>query len=179
MTGGFTFRGVHSSRYGVHMQAQGRTLLPPRREGSIVIPGESGCYDGVGGRVYDTRSETFQCGFAKPAGMSVPEVCRELAYWLSGTGRLVLDKEPDKYYLARLSGAPPMEQHLHYGAFTLTWVYNPPFAFGRTVTLPVRDGANAPQYQGTAETPCLLVLRNTSGRTIQNITITAIKRSGL
>ena len=179
MTNGFTFRGAHSSKYCIHLQSQSRVLLPPRREGNIVIPGESGCYDGVAGKVYDTRAESFQCGFVRPEGMSVPQVCRELAYWLSGTGRLILDKEPDKYYLARLSGAPPMEQHLHSGAFTLTWTFNPPFAFGRTVTLPVHDGENPIAYKGTAETPCLLVLRNVSKRTISNLTITAIKRSGL
>jgi hypothetical protein len=32
-------------------------------------------------------------------------------------------------------------------------------------------------YQGTAETPCMIVLRNVSSSNVQNITITATKRS--
>lgn len=173
---GFTFRGKHSSVFGIHTVDQARTISPPRREGRITIPGRSGYYDGVSGGVYDERQEVILCAFACPKGRTVPEVCREIAYWLSGAGPLVYDKEPDKYYTARLSGAPPMAQHLKYGEFTLTWSCNPPFAFGRTVSVPIRKGKNAIDYAGTAPTPCVIVLRNVSQSSTANITITAIKR---
>lgn len=174
---GFSFRGVHSSKFGIYTQDQSRVILPPRREGKVTIPGRSGYYDGVAGSVYDERAESILCSFVCPKGKTVPEVCREIAYWLSGTGRLIYDKEPDKYYTARISGGPPMAQHLHYGEFTLTWSYNPPFAFGKTVTQEITSGENVIDYQGTAETPCVIVLRNTSETDIANISITAIKRS--
>jgi len=48
---GFTFRGTHSSDFGIHTVYQSRTILPPRREGKIAIPGRSGYYDGVAGGV--------------------------------------------------------------------------------------------------------------------------------
>lgn len=70
-----------------------------------------------------------------------------------------------------------MVQHLKYGEFTLTWSYNPPFAFGRTVTLPIHSGENPIRYAGTAETPCVIVLRNLSDADAANITLTAVKRS--
>lgn len=174
---GFSFRGVHSSKFGICTQDTSRTLLPPRREGKVVIPGRSGYYNGVAGDVYNERAEMIHCAFRCPPGKTVPEVCREIAYWLSGTGRLVYDKEPDKRYIACISGGPPMEQHLKYGTFDLTWNYNPPFAFGRTITQPIAAGENPVDYQGTAETPCIIVLKNLSARNILNITITAIKRS--
>lgn len=173
---GFTFRGKHSSQFGIHTVDQSRVILPPRREGRIAIPGRSGYYDGVSGDVYDERQEAVLCAFACPKGRSVPELCREIAYWLSGSGRLSYDKEPDKYYTARLSGAPPMAQHLKYGEFTLTWSCNPPFAFGKTVSAPIRKGENAVAYAGTAPTPCVIVLRSVSQSGAANITITAIKR---
>jgi len=173
---GFTFRGIHSSRFGICTQDQSRALIPPRREGRLTIPGRSGYYDGILSTVYDERVEEILCGFVKPKDMTIPEACREIAYWLSGTGRLIYDKEPDKAYQARLSGAPPMEQHLHYGQFTLTWSCNPPFAVGRTVTLPIQTGRNAVQYRGTAEAPCVILLRNNSSWNIQNLRITAVKR---
>lgn len=174
---GFTFRGIHSSKFGICTQDQSRVLIPPRREGRVTIPGRSGYYDGILNTVYDERVEEVVCGFVKPAGMTIPEACREIAYWLSGTGRLVYDKEPDKSYTATLSGAPPMEQHLHYGRFTLTWSCNPPFAYGRRVALPIRTGRNVVRYQGTAETPCIILLQNNSSWNIQNLRITAVKRS--
>lgn len=174
---GFIFKGVHSGNFGIFTQDAGRIILPPRREGKIAIPGRSGYYDGVAGNVYDERAEQIHCSFKCPAGKTVPEVCREIAYWLSGTGRLIYDKEPDKYYMARVSGGPPMVQHLKYGEFDLTWSYDPPFAFGRTVTLPVASGGTPIDYQGTAETPCVIVLRNLSEADVQTVTITAIKRS--
>lgn len=174
---GFSFRGVHSSTYGIYTKDTGRVLLPPRREGRIVIPGRSGYYSGASGSVYDERSETIHCAFKCPTGKTVPEVCRDIAYWLSGTGRLIYDKEPDKYYTACISGTPPEVQHLKYGEFDLTWSCNPPFACGRIVSQPVRSGENTIAYQGTAETPCMIVLRNVSRTAVQNVTITAIKRS--
>ncbi len=174
---GFSFRGVHSSAFGILTQDQSRSILPPPREGKITIPGRSGYYAGMTAGVYDERVEAILCSFKRPQGKTVPEMCREIAYWLSGTGRLYYDKEPDKYYMASISGGPPMEQHLKYGQFTLTWVCNPPFAFGRTVTQPIASGQNRVGYRGTAETPCVIVLKNPSGSAAQTVTITAIKRS--
>lgn len=174
---GFTFRGIHSSTFGICTQDQSRSIQPPLREGRISIPGRSGYYAGTAVGVYDERMETVLCSFKCPPGKTVPEICREIAYWLSGTGRLSYDKELDKYYTAHITGGAPMEQHLKYGQFTLTWSFNPPFALGKTVTLPVRSGENPIAYQGTVDTPCVIVLRNTSKSNVQTVTITAIKRS--
>ena len=32
---GFSFKGVHSSKFGIYTQDQSRTLIPPKREGKI------------------------------------------------------------------------------------------------------------------------------------------------
>ena len=135
---GFTFRGVHSSVYGICTQDQERAILPPGRDERIVIPGRSGYYDGPPG-VYDERVEGLHCAFK----------C-----------------------------SPPMEQHLKWGSFDLTWSCNPPFALGRTVTQPLTMGANPIAYRGTAPAPCLIVLRNLSQTSASTVTITAVKRSG-
>lgn len=34
---GFSFRGVHSSKFGIYTQDTSRIILPPRREGKVVI----------------------------------------------------------------------------------------------------------------------------------------------
>lgn len=36
---GFSFKGVHSSKFGIYTQDQSRTLLPPKREGKSRSPG--------------------------------------------------------------------------------------------------------------------------------------------
>ncbi len=98
-----------------------------------------------------------------PGGKDRPGGVPEIAYWLSGSGRLIFDREPDKYYLARLSGGPPMSQHLKYGEFTITWSYNLPFAFGKTITEPLKNGENVIDYQGRRRRPlCVIKVRNTS-----------------
>lgn len=173
---GFTFRGVHSSKFGIYTQDQDRKLLPPRRDSKTIIPGRSGYYDGTVGNIYDERVESIICSFVKPPDKTVPEVFREIAKWLAKPGRLVYDKEPDKAYTAKISGSPPEEQHLKHGTFTLTWSCNPPFAFGKTRSQPIASGVNVIDYQGTAETPCVIVLRNHSTTNAVNISITAVKR---
>lgn len=62
---GFSFKGVHSSKFGIYTQDQSRTLLPPKREGKITIPGRSGYYDDVGA-VYNERAESVLCSFVCP-----------------------------------------------------------------------------------------------------------------
>lgn len=100
---GFSFKGVHSSKFGIYTQDQSRTLLPPKREGKITIPGRSGYYDDVGA-VYNERAESVLCSFVCPEGKTVPEVCREIAYWLSGSGRLIFDREPDQVLSRQIVG---------------------------------------------------------------------------
>ena len=49
-----------------------------------------------------------------------------------------------------------------------------PFAYGKTITQPLTNGNNPIEYKGTAETPCLIVLKNTGTETITNVQLTAI-----
>ena len=57
--------------------------------------------------------------------------------------------------------------------FTLEFVCEP-FAVGKTITQPLTNGNNPIEYKGTAETPCLIVLKNTGTETITNVQLTAI-----
>ena len=47
---------------------------------------------------------------------------------------------------------------------------------GETITQQIADGENVVDYKGTAETPCMIVLRNASAADIVTVSITAIKR---
>ena len=172
---GFTFKYVHSSIYGITYRADSRMLLPETRKSGITIPGRSGTYyqrDGA----YNTREESFTCYYQPKISQTTARATRDIAMWLSGRGQIVFDDEPDKYYIGMLSGAPPLDRHLKYGEFELTFLYDPPFAFGAEQRKPLAVGVNPIAYAGTAETPCQIIINNTGSTTVQTLKITAIRR---
>ena len=149
-------------------------LLPPKRARKITIPGRSGSYD-FGAKNWEERTLRMTCTLTR----QVTKVeFREIIYALSKKARLRLWNEPDKYYIAELSDpAEVQDYYLETGReFELNFIAEP-FAYGPTITTPLENGRNKIAYQGTAETPCMIVLRNVSSSNVQNITITATKRS--
>ena len=98
---------------------------------------------------------------------------------LSRKSRLRLWDEPDKYYFGELYDPAEILDYEDEALrdFTLSFVCEP-FAFGKVITQQITTGENPINYRGTAETPCVIVLKNVSDTEVSNITITAIKRSG-
>ena len=150
------------------------TLTPPKRPRKVQIPMRSGMYD-FGAKCWDERTVRIDCTLERQVSRSQ---LREIAGVLSRKGRLTLWDGPDKYYIGELYDPADITDYYNEAMrdFALSFVCEP-FAFGRTVTIPVRSGENRVEYQGTADTPCVIVLRNLSDANVQNITITAIKRS--
>lgn len=149
-------------------------LLPPKRSRKLTIPGRSGAYD-FGAKSWEERTLRLACTLTRQ--LSKAEF-REIIYLLSKKARLRLWNEPDKYYVAELYDPAEVQDYYLETArdFELNFIAEP-FAYGSTITAPLESGRNKITYQGTAETPCMIVLRNTSSSNIQNITITATKRS--
>lgn len=174
MTGSsFTFGRYNSADdWGIKVIATD-TLMPPKRARKIVIPGRSGSYD-FGANAYDERTLRMRCILERQ--ISKAEL-REIVYHLAKKDRLTLWNEPDKYYIAELYNEAevldfPLEM---FREFTLDFICDP-FAYRTAVTLPLKAGMNPIAYRGTAETPCVIVLRNDGETDIQNITLTAIRR---
>ena len=59
--------------------------------------------------------------------------------------------------------------------FELTFICEP-FAYKEVDALALSTGVNLIHYKGTADTPCLIVLKNNNPYPVNNITITATKR---
>lgn len=148
-------------------------LLPQKRSRRITIPGRSGTYD-FGAKNWEDRSLRIQCMLTRK--MSKAEF-REIAYLLSKKSQLRLWNEPDKYYIAELyEPAEVQDYYLEIAReFELAFVCEP-FAYGESISAPIKSGRNNFKYKGTAETPCMIVLKNTSDYDVVNITLTAIKR---
>ena len=148
-------------------------LLPPKRSRKLTIPGRSGSYD-FGAKNWDERSLRVSCMLTRQ--MSKAEF-REIIYHLSQKAQLRLWNEPDKYYVAELYESAEVQDYYLEIAREFELVFTcEPFAYGASVTAPIKSGRNAINYKGTAETPCMIVLKNTSKTNVINITITAIKR---
>lgn len=148
-------------------------FLPPKRARKISIPGRSGMYD-FGADCWEERMLRLTCMLTRQTSKAA---FREIVYELSRKGALRLWNEPDKYYMAELYDPSEVQDYPleMMREFDLNFTCEP-FAYGKTVSVPIRNGRNLMNYKGTAETPCLIILRNTSTSNIQNITITAVKR---
>lgn len=151
------------------------TLTPAKRPRKVQIPMRSGMYD-FGARNWEERTVRIDCTLERKTFRGE---LREIAGALSRKSRLKLWDEPDKYYLGELYDPAEITDYYDEAVrdFTLNFVCEP-FALGRTVTAPLVLGSNRVEYRGTAETPCLIVLRNLSQTEVQAVTITAVKRSG-
>ncbi len=174
MTGdSFSFNQYNSVEDWGMMVVATDVLLPPKRRRKITIPGRSGAYD-FGAKNWEERTIRLTCTLMRQ--MSKGEF-REIVYALSKKGRLRLWNEPDKFYVAELYDPSEVQDFYMETAreFELAFTAEP-FAYGQTVTTPITNGRNTIAYQGTAKTPCLIVLKNISQNEVMNITLTMARR---
>lgn len=148
------------------------TLLPSKRERKVEIPGRNGMYD-FGSINFDERVIECECKLIEEIPKSK---LREVAYKLSGKKPLTFWDEPDKYYIAELFDPTEIDNIADrlWLEFTLTFTCEP-FAYGETISQPITDGQNPISYKGTAESDCVIIIRNRSNSSLSNITITAIE----
>ena len=125
--GGFTFKGIHSSTFGVRETPGDRVLSPLKRRSLIEIPGRSSAVIQEDGG-YQSRVESISCSYAAQEGISLQRQVRLIAGWLDGVGELTYDYEPEMHYNAFLSSAPPTVKALEYATFDLEFTINHPFA---------------------------------------------------
>lgn len=169
----FTFIDKNSLKdFGIKVVASD-SFLPQKRERKINIPGISGMYD-YGAKCYEEREITITCVLTKKLTRAET---REIAYWLSRKGKLILWDEPDKYYIAEIYDSVDIdtmpkevmrEFELHFKSES--------FAYKDVNYTSINEIVTKVSYQGTAETPCLLVLKNPTNQPIKIITITATRK---
>lgn len=128
---GFTFNNRHSGDMGVYFRSVDRTVRPEKRSYAYTIPGRSGAYRVEDG-TYEDRVIRCQLSFLgqESTRESLRERVREVAAWLSGTGKLVFDDEPGAAYLATVTEAVSLEQ-IAYAGFCDVHFLCEPFAGSR------------------------------------------------
>lgn len=177
MEGGFTFRGIHSSTYGVYETPESRVLLPLKRRTLIEIPGRSESFIQEDGG-YNSRVESIFCSYVPKIGENLQRQVRLIAGWLSGVGELTFDYEPEMHYNAFLSNAPPTikQMAMQYATFELEFTSNHPFAYETAKQLRFEDVESGQpinfETDGTISTPVRLIIKNTGNNPIHNLIIT-------
>lgn len=100
---GIKYAGHHSDEFGIVCKIKELPLLPETRREKEDIPGRDGVY------VYETggfeeKKIVIECAYTPDLDFATRRyLSREVAAWLSTpSGDLILDKEPDKKYKARI-----------------------------------------------------------------------------
>lgn len=176
MLGGFTFKGIHSSVYGVRETPSSRVLSPLKRRTIIPIAGKSRAIIQQDGG-YEPRVESILCSYVLESGVNIYEQVRLIAGWLDGIGELTFDYEPTLHYNAYLSSPPPTVTMLQYAQFQLEFTINHPFGYETAIEENYIIDAFEPLNQigllvnGTVKTPARITIKNNS----ETETITGIK----
>jgi len=154
-------------------------LIPELRRNEFTIPGRHGTLD-FGLNTYEKRPIQVRIGLLKNADWKALRTkAREMASWLSGKGMLIFDDEPDKGYEAAVYSYVGIEQIelLPAGLFEVVFECQP-FAESleyqqvnvpNITTKPYIVNANV---SGTAETCCIITIKNLGDSNIEGITIT-------
>jgi len=172
-TTGFTYRGVHSSKYGVYCNTGGRVLAPPPNRSAIRVPGRHGTVNQSDG-TWAPRPEELTFKWFVPKDYDRKRLIRDVAGWLCYPGELVFDNEPIMRYRGAFISSPPLESHLKFGSFSMTFEANPPFAYEapEDIFFTVTDQSQIQlQVRGTVETPVRITIKNTGSTTIRTLTI--------
>lgn len=166
----FTFKGVRDTDMGVNALPFTRTLKAEQRVIQTYVAGRDGTYDWTDG-TYANGTITIPCIYF---GSTAPATIRQVAAWLAGSGQLIFDDEPDKYYEAHVYNTADLERQLYEGAFEITFTVFP-FALSQvhtqTGTISTSGGALRVVVDGTANTPCLITIINNGDETINAIRI--------
>ncbi len=173
----FKFKNQKSLNFGLGIGSQDRTLFPSRRWQKLNIPSRSGAYYDTNNKAYDERVISLKCIFVTKDYKEVRKNSREIAKWLAGSGRLYFSDEPDKYYEARVEGGISIEDMLATGEFTVNFICEP-FAYREQTIMNIATGINPVKYNGTAETPTLIIIKNNNSFAVTNIQLTLKKRGG-
>lgn len=176
MLGGFTFKGIHSSVYGVRETPSNMVLSPLKRRTIIPIPGKSRAIIQQDGG-YEPRTQSMVCSYATQYGVDIHEQVRLIAGWLDGIGELTFDYEPTLHYNAFINTPPSVVKMLQFAQFEVAFTFNHPFAYETALEENYIIDAFDPLNQielsvgGTVKTPVRITIKNNS----ETETITGIK----
>lgn len=126
MIGQFEYKGTHSNTYGVYFKSLKRPLMPPMKPKRMAISGASGSYD-FGDNEYDNMEIRIRIAYIPMDPIERKQRARDISSWLSSKTweKLIFGDEPDKYYLARVSGGVDLDNLISSGEAEVTFICQP------------------------------------------------------
>ena len=174
---GFTFNGRHSKEFGIYFKSVDRTVIPAKRKKEFEILGRSGTLE-LPSDEYDKRFIKGIIGVMQTDDFNdLRQQTRRLARWLSGTGLLIFDDEPEKAYEATVYGAVGIEQLevLPRGNIEIEFECQP-FAVSvdtnRYLTSVNSDTEITIPNKGNVQTCGTFIIKNTGLHEIKNLRLT-------
>jgi len=171
---GFTYRGRHSSEFGVNLLTY-KINSPELREFEDDVAGRPGVVDY--GTEFGKREIEIKIDIV-PTDEDFKLQQSRIYNWLKPTlaaGILVFDEIPDRFYFAKFTGKLGLEQFGRYGTFDLTMKCTDPFAYGPEMVPETIITASPTTIQivsnGTEPTSPVIELTNNGTTTIQQFTI--------
>ncbi|MGI5949111.1 distal tail protein Dit [Peptoniphilus sp.] len=174
---GFTFKGKHSSEFNVGFKSVDRTVIPERRKKEFTILGKSGTLE-LESTEYEKRYITGIIGVMYIEQFEELRLkIRDLAGWLSGSGLLIFDDEPDKAYEASVYSAVGIDQLALQPRGTLDIEFEcQPFAVSRELNRILKDGQSTTKVnvenKGNVKTCGTFIIKNTGTSDITSIRLT-------
>lgn len=174
---GFRFNGIHSNDFDIIVKSDDRTVLPSKRVTKYEIPGRDGIYESDA-ITYENRIITVTITFNGDdyTANALRERVRTIAKWLSKKGQLIFDDEPDKAYQAQVTDGISISQLTVWGECDISFDCQP-FAESINYITTLKEITAQKDdvdltVQGTQDTPCIIILKNTGTTNISGIKIT-------
>ena len=164
----FVFNGSKGSTKGIELVSNVvRDIAPAVTIGQMKVPGQHGFWPT--GITYEARVITIDIVLAKNTITELRDSIRTLSGWLitKEPKELFFDDDPDRYYLAMLSGQTPFEQLVAEGKGTLTFICPDPFIYAKT---PKTVSTFPAQNEGGE--PCLPIITCTATKAIEELKVT-------
>lgn len=174
---GFIFKGRHSSEFNIGFRSIDRTAIPERRKKEFTILGRSGTLE-LESTEYEKRYISAVIGVMYIDRFNeLRNKIRDLAGWLSGTGLLIFDDEPDKAYEASVYSAVGIEQLSLQPRGTLEIEFEcQPFAVSTDLNRALRIGTSPAEVNinnaGNVKTCGTFIIKNAGSTTITGIRLT-------
>lgn len=135
------FKGISSQNYFI-VEKIYRSLLPPVSHNGIKVPGKPGME--IQNTELGVRTITAVIRIRENSIDDLNATINNIAGWLYSeeNEELILEKEPDKYYLAKLEGETDLEEIVRIGKGQITFICSDPIAFDRNeVFVPISSGS--------------------------------------
>lgn len=129
MIGSFKFNGVESSYFNLVSKSVKRPVLPAAKLKRVELAGASGSYD-FANTEYGLREMAMRITYKGNSFSELRTRARSIAAWLCTDcfAELIINDEPDKYYLAKVSDALDISTMLEAGEIEINFDCQP-FAY--------------------------------------------------